>query len=75
MMQTIDTTAGEATAELKRRGINLNNRVRIVLDPAGEAFAAARAEARPLVIAAGLSDEEIDSLIKKARAEIAVEDV
>lgn len=74
MMQTIETTAGEASAELQRRGINFANRVTIVVDPAGEAFATARAEARALVIAAGLSDDDIDDLIKKARAEIAAED-
>lgn len=73
MMQTIETTAGEATAELQRRGVNLTNRVMFVLDPAGDAFEAARAEARPLVIAAGLTDNDIDALIKKARAEIAAE--
>ncbi len=74
MMQQIQTTAGEATAELRRRGINSADRITIVVDPAGEAFAAARAEARARVIAAGLSDDDIDALIKKAREEIAAED-
>ena len=74
MMQQIETTAGEATAELQRRGVNLTDRVTIVVDIIGQALAAARADARPLVIAAGLSDGDIDALITRARAEIAAED-
>jgi hypothetical protein len=74
MLQQIETTAGEATAELQRRGIDLSNRVKITVDAGGDHFAAARAAARPLVMAAGWSDEDIDVLIERARAEIAAED-
>lgn len=74
MIQQIQTTAGEATAELQRRGIDLTDRVTIMVDVIGEALAKARSEARPLVKAAGLSDEDIDVLIERARAEIAAED-
>ena len=74
MMQQIETTAGEATAELSRRGVNSSNRVKITVDVAGDHFAAARAAARPRVVAAGWSDDDIDALIEKARAEIAAED-
>jgi len=73
-MQTIETTAGEATAELRRRGINADNRITIVVDSAADIFIAVRAEARARVLAAGLSDDDIDALLKQARAEIAVED-
>lgn len=73
-MQTIETTAGEATAELQRRGIQAGNRITIVVDGPADLFVAARAAARARVIAAGLSDKDIDNLIRKARAEIAVED-
>jgi len=50
-MQTIETTAGEATAELRRRGINADNRITIVVDSAADIFIAARAEARARVLA------------------------
>jgi hypothetical protein len=73
-MQTIETTAGQATAELQKRGIGLANRITIVVETAADHFLAARAEARANVIAAGLSDDDIDAMIKQARAEIAAED-
>ena len=73
-MQTIQTTAGQATAELQKRGINLANPITIVVETAVDHFLAARAEARANVVAAGLSDDDIDAMIKQARSEIAAED-
>ena len=73
-MQTIQTTAGQATAELQRRGINLANPITIVVETAADHFLAARAEARANVMAAGLSDADIDAMLGQARTEIAAED-
>jgi hypothetical protein len=72
--QTIQTTAGQATAELQRRGVNASNPITIVVPSSTDLFVAARAAARARVVAAGLSDEDIDALIEKARTEIAAED-
>jgi hypothetical protein len=72
--QTFETTAGEAAAELQRRGINAANPITIMVPGPAELFYSARLSARARVNAAGLSDEEIDALIERARAEIAAED-
>ena len=72
--QAFETTAGEAAAELKRRGINAANPITIVVPSSADLFVEARAAARARVQTAGLSDDEIDALIKKARAEIAADD-
>jgi aminoglycoside phosphotransferase family enzyme len=45
-----------------------------VVPSSTDLFVAARAAARARVVAAGLSDEDIDALIEKARTEIAAED-
>ena len=66
--QVIETTAGEIADELKRRGIGPDERVRLTIEPERELFPGRR-ESRKLVIAAGLSDEEIDRLIERARGE------
>ena len=73
-MQTIETTAGQATAELQKRGIDSAVAVTVTISPISELLWKARAEARANVVAAGLSDDDIDALIKQARVEIAAED-
>lgn len=72
--QTIRTTAGDATAELQRRGLQSSDMVTITTDPAVSLLATARAASRARVMAAGLSDDDIDELIRRARAEVAAED-
>ena len=68
-IETIETTAGEVSAELSRRGIEPNERVTLEIDlDAG--LLPGRRESRARVIAAGLSDEDIDRLIEEAREEV-----
>jgi len=64
----IDLTAGEIAAELRRQGIGPDERVTLTINP--ELFPGRR-ESRKLVIAAGLTDEDIDRLIEQAREEVA----
>ncbi|HUD61122.1 MAG TPA: hypothetical protein VMQ99_16575 [Acetobacteraceae bacterium] len=64
----IEVTAGEIAAELKRQGISPDERVTLTIEP--ELFPGRR-ESRKLVIAAGLTDEDIDRLIERAREEVA----
>ncbi len=66
--EIIDTTAGQVASELSRRGISADDRVTIMVEPEAELIPGRR-EARARVIAAGLSDDDIDQLIKEARRE------
>jgi hypothetical protein len=66
--QTTDVTGGEIVQELARRGINADERRTLTI--AQELFPGRR-ESRRLVIAAKLTDEEIDRLIEQAREEAA----
>lgn len=65
--EVIETTASEVAAELARRGLDPNDRVMITIEP--DEFIPGRREARLRVIAAGLTDDDIDRLIEEARAE------
>ena len=64
----IEIAAGEIAAELNRQGINPDERVTLTIEP--ELFPGRR-ESRRLVIAAGLTDDDIDRLIERAREEVA----
>jgi hypothetical protein len=66
--QVIELAAGEIADELKRRGIAADERVTLTIEP--ELFPGRR-ESRKLVVAAGLTDDDIDRLIEQAREEIA----
>ena len=66
--ETIEVTVGEVAAELKRRGISSDEKVTLTIEP--ELFPGRR-ESRKLVIAAGLTDDDIDRLIERAREEVA----
>jgi hypothetical protein len=66
--QVIELTAGEIADELERRGISADERVTLTIEP--ELFPGRR-ESRKLVIAAGLTDDDIDRLIEQAREEVA----
>lgn len=67
--QTIESTAGEVTAELMRRGIPPQERVTITLEPDRELIPG-RKETRARVIAAGMSDDAINRLIEEAREDV-----
>jgi hypothetical protein len=66
-MKVIETTVGEVTAELARRGLDPNDRVTVTIQP--DELIPGRREARARVIAAGLTDDDIDRLIDDARNE------
>jgi hypothetical protein len=67
--QVIETTAGNVTAELSRLGIGPGEPVTVMIDPSHE-LVPGRRESRARVIAAGLSDDDIDRLIKEAQREV-----
>jgi hypothetical protein len=65
--ETIETTVGEVGAELTRRALDPHDRVTITIE--ADELIPGRREARARVIAARLTDEDIDRLIKQAQAE------
>ena len=67
--ETIEVTAGELAAELKRRGIGSDEKVTLTIEAENEIFPGRRAS-RARVVAAGYSDEEIDRLIKQAQKDV-----
>jgi hypothetical protein len=67
--QFIESTAGQVAAELTRRGVAPNQHVTIIIEP-DDWLAEARRFSRPKVIEAGLSDDDIDALIKRAQQEV-----
>ena len=66
--EVIETTVGEVAAELARRGIDARARVLVTIQD--DELIPGRREARLRVIAAGLSDDDIDRLIKQAQREV-----
>jgi hypothetical protein len=66
--KTIESTAGEVTAELMRRGLSPQERVTITLESDQELIPG-RKESRARVVAAGLTDADIDRLIEEARSD------
>jgi hypothetical protein len=67
--QVIEITAGEIAAELKRQGIGSDERVTLTITPEQELIPGRR-ESRTRVVAAGLTDADIDRLIKQAQKEV-----
>ena len=68
--EVIETTVGklaEAAAELARRGLDAQDRVKITIEP--DELIPGRRACRAAVIAAGLTDDDIDRLIEEARDE------
>ena len=65
----IELTAGEVAAELARRGIGSDERVTLMIQPERELIPGRRAS-RARVVAAGLTDDDIDRLIKQAQHEV-----
>lgn len=65
--EVIETTVAEVPAELARRGLDPHDHVTITIEP--DELIPGRREARARVIAAGLTDDDIDRLIKQAQTE------
>ncbi len=65
----IEVNAGEIAAELARLGISSDEKVTILLEP-GRELLPGRRESRARVVAAGLSDADIDRLIKDAQRDV-----
>jgi hypothetical protein len=65
--QVIETTVSEVAAELTRCGLDPQDRVTVTIQP--DELIPGRREARLRVIAAGLTDDDIDRLIDEARTE------
>jgi hypothetical protein len=68
-IEVIETTAGQITEVLNRLGIPKERVLTVVIEPE-DWLTKARQESRRLVIAAGLSDDDIDRLIDQARSEL-----
>ena len=67
--QTLEVTVGEVADRLKRLGIGSDEFVKITIEPDSELIPGRR-EARARVVAAGLTDNDIDRLIKQAQHEV-----
>ena len=68
-VEVFETTAGQVTDVLERLGVAKERMVTVMIEP-DDWLAKSRQESRRLVIAAGLSDEDIDRLIDEARSEV-----
>jgi hypothetical protein len=67
--QVIEITAGEIAAELQRQGISSDERVTLTISPEPE-LVPGRRQSRARVVAAGLTDADLDRLIKQAQSEV-----
>ena len=65
--EVIETTVSEVAAELARRGLDPHDHVTVTIEP--DELIPGRRGCRARVIAAGLTDEDIDQLIDEARTE------
>jgi len=65
----IESTAGQVAAELARRGILPQTHVTVTIEQDDELIPGRR-EARMRVVAARLTDDDIDRLIKQAQREV-----
>ena len=66
--EVIETTVSQVGGELARRGLDPDDRVTITIEP--DELIPGRRASRARVIAAGLSDSDIDRLIKQAQKEV-----
>lgn len=66
--EVIETTVRKVGAELVRRGLDPEDRVTITIEP--DELIPGRRASRARVIAAGLTDDDIDGLIKQAQKEV-----
>ena len=65
-VQTREVTAQEVAVRIKRSGIGFDELVKITIDP-DRGLIPGRREARSRVVAAALTDDDIDRLIKRAQ--------
>jgi hypothetical protein len=68
-IEVFETTAGQVTYVLKRLGVPKERMVTVMIEP-DDWLTQARQASRRLVIAAGLSDDDIDRMIKQAQKEV-----
>jgi hypothetical protein len=68
-IEVFETTAGQVTDVLKRLGVSKERMVTILIEP-DDWLTKARRASRRLVIEAGLSDDDIDRMIKQAQQEV-----
>jgi hypothetical protein len=66
--EVIETTVGEVATELTRRGLDPEDRVTITIEP--DELLPGRRASRARVIVAGLTDDDIDRMIKEAQREV-----
>lgn len=66
--EVIETTVAKVAAELARRGLDPDDRVTITIEP--DKLIPGRRASRARVIAAGLTDDDIDRMIKQAQREV-----
>ena len=66
--EVIETTVSKVAAELASRGLDPDDRVTSTIEP--DELIPGRRGSRARVIAAGLSDDDIDRLIKQAQKEV-----
>ena len=66
--EVIETTVSKVAAELAKRGLDPDDRVTIMIEP--DELIPGRRASRARVIAAGLSDDDIDRLMKQAQKEV-----
>jgi hypothetical protein len=67
-LEVIETTVDKVTAELARRGLDPEDRVTITIE--SDELIPGRRASRARVIAAGLTDDDIDRMIKQAQYEV-----
>ena len=68
-IEVFETTAGQVADVLRRLGVPEERMITVMIEP-DDWLTKARQESRRLVIAAGLSDEDIDRMIKQAQKEV-----
>jgi hypothetical protein len=67
--EVIEIAAGDVSEELRRRGTGSDERVTLLIAPEQE-WIPGRRESRARVVAAGLTDADIDRLIKQAQRDV-----
>jgi hypothetical protein len=68
-IEVFETTAGQVADVLKRLGVPKERMITVMIEPENW-LTKARQGSRRLVIQAGLSDEDIDRMIKQAQKEV-----
>jgi hypothetical protein len=66
--EIIETTVGKIATELARRGLDPQDRITVTIE--ADELTPGRRASRARVIAAGLSDDDIDRLIKQAQRDV-----